>query len=207
MIHGRLRPIGRPGVPRESYSHYPEFKHARDKADDELMAILLQVEEQTGEPPAIGDQGAGEPMGSELGEMTAWLDLKRIAAWLEGGELPPGPRTEPDPAADGKLAPFLTGNAEPGRFPHLLRHAESSGYYVPLDFPCPFWLAEQQLSVGSAPRLAAELAGITAALKPRKNEFPDEWVLLRRLHERAEQAVRENVTLELGTTPFCGEPA
>lgn len=202
MIYGRLRTLGRASVPREAHERYPAFKAARDKADDELMALLLAIEEQTGSTPVMGEQGESDSLPTDLAETKIWLDLKRLAAWAEKGELPEGRRTTLDPADDPKLAPYLDGTQEPERFSHFLRHAEASGYYVPLAFPRPFWLPEQQLSVGSAQMLIAELDELGTRLRPRKSEFTDEWTLLGRLHELAERAVARNLTLELSTTPF-----
>lgn len=197
MIFGRLRRLGFSSLRREDYESFTKFREDRDRADGEILAILAEIQKQTGVGVQLPPQG--EPTGEAfaLGSPADVLDLMRIAAHLEGGALPEGPRTASDPSADPVLEPFLLRNKTASRFPHLLGHAESSGYYVPLDFPAPFWLVETSRSVGSAVALVRELTGIREALASRSGDFPPERAALAQLLELTERAARESLTAEI----------
>lgn len=198
MIYGRLRRLGFSSLNRDDFESFTRFREERDSADTELLAILAEIEEQTGQAPQFPPQGEVPAEAHALGSATHIIDLKRIAAYLESGALPDGPRTVSDPSDDPALAPYLLRNTQAQRFPHLLEHAESSGYFVPLPFARPFWLTETSRSVGSAVGLITELREILSRLNGRA-DFPGEIAALEKLLPLCEQAVALSLTVELLT--------
>ena len=198
MIYGRLRRLGFSSLSRGNFESFTRFREERDSADTELLAILAEIEKQTGNTPQYPPQGEVTGDAIALGTAADLLDLKRIAAHLESGARPEGPRTASDPSDDPVLAPYLLRNTQAQKFPHLLEHAESSGYFVPLPFERPFWLMETSRSVGSAVGLIAELKEIRADLEKR-TEFSRELDVLEKLLPLCEQAVSLALTVELLT--------
>lgn len=203
MIYGRLRRLGYKSLERGDFESFTRFREERDRADGEVLAILEEIGCQVGEAPHYPkqDETGGEPVA--LGEPAEILDLMRIAAHLEDGALPPEPRTTTDPSADPVLSPYLLRNKDPKRFTQLLGHAESSGYYVPLEFPKPFFLVDTSRSVGSSQGLLQELAKLNELLDPRASEFPRETEVLKRLLPLARESVRTLLAIEL--EPETGE--
>lgn len=201
MIYGRLRRLGYKSLDRDDFESFTRFREERDRADGEVLAILEEIGRQVGEAPQYPKQHetGGEPVA--LGKPAEILDLMRIAAHLEDGALPPEPRTTTDPSADPVLSPYLLRNKDPKRFTHLLGHAESSGYYVPLEFPRPFFLIDTSRSVGSSQGLLKELTQLGELLAPRVDEFPCETAVQRRLLALAKESVDKLIAIELEPEP------
>ncbi|MFO7172510.1 MAG: hypothetical protein DIU70_006035 [Bacillota bacterium] len=86
-------------------------------------------------------------------------------------------------AAGFTLADYHEGRVPPGYlYQHLINHDEADGYYLPLDFPQPFWLGDEEegdevLSVGSAVALRRELEALRPVLAER---FPREMAAAER---------------------------
>ncbi|MEW6775949.1 MAG: hypothetical protein AB1405_06630 [Bdellovibrionota bacterium] len=198
MIYGRLNILGYGSVDRAAFESFTKFKEARDAADALVLEVLDQVALQTGAPARLPPAAASPGNPRPLGELETWLDLKRLAAHAEGGSLPEGPRDFPDPSADPVLRPYLSGK-EASNYPHLLGHAESEGVFIPLPFPRPFWLAKEQVSVGSVPGLAAELERLERIVGAHKDVFPAEVELLEKLLALCREADRGRLSIELSS--------
>ncbi|MBT0959256.1 hypothetical protein IV417_17850 [Alphaproteobacteria bacterium KMM 3653] len=85
------------------------------------------------------------------------------------------------PMADAVMAEIWNlmeaGGGEAVPFAHLLLHSDSEGFYLPQDFDPPFFPVdpeggEREISVGSAARLAMEVAALGGLL-----EIPDEMTV------------------------------
>jgi|GEM_PF-2369489 len=69
------------------------------------------------------------------------------------------------------------------QFNHLINHADTDGYYLPVDFPQAFFLDE--ISIGSAVALLAELQALEPVLAER---FPADVALARATSDDDERA-------------------
>lgn len=102
--------------------------------------------------------------------------LRQVAGLLwRGLPIPRAPRITGEVADDGDAlsaavhAALTDGGACPP-FAHLMQHSDAQGWYVPQDFEAPVpplesgEFAADMWWIGSAPRLAAEVAELAAAL-------------------------------------------
>ncbi|MGE5673251.1 MAG: hypothetical protein ACM3XM_05140 [Mycobacterium leprae] len=95
---------------------------------------------------------------AEVGDTDELELLRQIAAAVQGHTV--------DDYYEGRVAPGFVYN-------HLINHANTDGYYLPVDFPQAFFIDE--VSVGSAVRLQAELAALEPALASR---YPNQVALV-----------------------------
>lgn len=95
----------------------------------------------------------GEGLEEEVGTIEDLHALREIAAAAHG--------KNPDDYLEGRVPAGF-------QFNHLINHDDSSGYYVPVDFPQAFALEE--ISIGSSVALLKELDALEGTLAA---QFPD----------------------------------
>lgn len=103
----------------------------------------------------------GEGLSEEVGTVEELAELREIAAALHGKT----------------VEEYQTGQVTAGfQFNHLINHAETDGYYVPVDFmqAFAFEFQDQDVSVGSAVALLAELDALEPVLAER---YPEQVAL------------------------------
>ncbi len=91
-----------------------------------------------------------EGLAEEVGTVEDLHELRRIAAALHG--------LTPQDYQEGNVAPGFPFN-------HLINHADTDGYYLPVEFPQAFFLEE--VSIGSAAALLQELEALHEPLAQR----------------------------------------
>lgn len=99
----------------------------------------------------------GEGLSEEVGTLEALQTLREIAAASQEKNI--------DDYQEGRV---------PAGFPynHLINHSDTSGYYVPVEFPQAFFLEET--SIGSSATLLQELDTLEPLLAA---QFPNEYAL------------------------------
>ncbi len=201
-VFARLTLLGYRGVDKAAYSDFNIFKKVRDAADELVLRILGEVEKQTRRVPQL-KQGEADTRNWELGDPDLIHELRRAALHLQAdGKLPDPPPGVMDPTGDVLLRDAYRSETMP-KMAHLVRHGESSGIYVPLFFPAPFWLEEPGVSVGSAQGLLLETETLSSAFTGGQADgsLPDAWSeaaqYLAALREAALAATETGLTLEL----------
>jgi hypothetical protein len=121
------------------------------------------VEQRIGQSEAWNDDG--DIVFSEQFQFEAIHAVRAYAAHTECSEEPFAMTDDfhTSPAVRRILA------GVPTDFPHLIRHEDNAGFYVPADFESPVKLMGQPPTIGSSVRLMIELA----ALRRRLGNFPD----------------------------------
>lgn len=197
-VYARLVQLGYQGVDAGIYPDRQIYKKIRDAADRLVIAMLAEVERQTRRRPEL-TQGRPDTRNWKLGDPELMHELRRAALHLEdSGRLPVPPPGVIDPTGDPLLRDAFR-EAGPGKLSHLIRHAESSGIYIPLMFPRAFWMEEPGLSVGSAPGLLLEtekLAGILANEEP-SSPWLEAADFLSGIREACKASVETGLTVEL----------
>ncbi len=147
---------------------------AEGNAED---ALVREVVGRGGCPADWPVRGEEDPeLIERVGPYASLHCLRRYACHLEANGRPPELPATPDDPDDPEVADVMARIADfygdwdagaeppptappPSRFIHLLWHSDADGYYVPADFPHPCFVTwqEQDVSIGSAPRLLAEL--------------------------------------------------
>lgn len=133
----------------------PEELTLMQLADKELAQVFSEVLDEVFAVKAdLTVPREEEGSSFDLGEEEHLQTLKDLAAEASGV-----------PIED-----YLEGRMPVGsRFMHLINHA-GSGYYLPVDFLQPFFLEEQNRSVGSTQALLADLEALRAAVEVRYPE-------------------------------------
>jgi hypothetical protein len=107
-------------------------------------------------------------LGERIGSYGALHHLRAYAAYLERHGRPPA---TPDLCGEEcrELIEVYARVRPTQAFPHLIEHSDVDGWYVPVDFERPAWVAgvgdtEPLWSVGSSQRLLAELDALNEHL-------------------------------------------
>lgn len=132
---------------------FPESPSSQDIASSLVPRIRTQV-------PIPDDFAFGlatSPCYTTLSSYIGFGEFRDYVAHLELR----GQRPESKEHSEG-MAKELAKNGGSRLFPHLLRHSDCSGWYVPVEFPLP--ILDNEHSIGSANRLLLELAVITETL-------------------------------------------
>lgn len=158
----------RPDEDREAYEE--EFENLQD-----VQAFLREE----GIEVDLVSQPGTEVWEGGIGQLEDLYLLKLLAAHLEQGHQPQSVLNSA--ALDGEevdelLASVLEGET-PTRFIHLINHQGEGGYYLPVEFAEPIWLAEEDdddgvdedtaVSFGSSVALRRELTELEQLFKER----------------------------------------
>lgn len=148
----------RPDEDREAYEE--EFENLQD--------VQSFLREEGIEVDLVGQPGT-EVWEGGIGRLEDLYLLKLLAAHLEQGHQPQSvlnSATLDGEEVDEVLANVLEG-VTPTRFAHLINHQGEGGYYLPVEFAEPIWLAEEDedevpdedtaVSFGSSVALLREL--------------------------------------------------
>ncbi len=197
-VFARLVLLGYRGVNPAGYSDYNVYKRVRDASDELVTRILAEVQRQTRRIPEL-KQGDPDTRHWKIGDPDLLHELRRCALHLEqDGRLPDSPPGIMDPTGDILLRDAYRSPALP-KCAHFIRHGESSGLYVPLFFPEPFWMEEPGISVGSAQALLMETENLAATLAGEMPSSPwsDSADSLEALRAAAQAAVKTGLSVEL----------
>ncbi|MFI6446759.1 hypothetical protein [Kitasatospora sp. NPDC050543] len=119
--------------------------------------------EVTGRPEAV-DRFAGRIAYSDLSLLRRVLVL---AAWGEPVTPAPEPGSRQDELDQSRIDDQTSMFSS-----HLLCHSDNAGYYIPVDFDDPLFLADRSVAgagmVGSSQQLLAELVGFAPAIGVRR---------------------------------------
>ena len=150
-----------------------------------LVAAGLPPHEEPREAPE--DDEPWEAQGYGYAGLHA---LRQVAGLVRrGAPIPRAPRITGEDTPDGEalgeaVHAALTGGGALPPFAHLMQHSDAAGWYVPQDFEAPVPpledgdFAEDMGWIGSAPRLAAEVAALAAALEIPQDMAPYDERLL-----------------------------
>jgi hypothetical protein len=148
------------------------------------------------------------------GGIDRFLDLyqlRRIAAYLEHGR-DPSPILKESGPIDSEIDPLLAAiwdGEETTRFPQLINHQPDGGYYLPVDFPEPIWLANDDAddiddeafddtvaSFGSSVALQRELVEIEQLFQQARIPLANPaYRCLKVLREAADQSVASDLPI------------
>ncbi|MFF5158284.1 hypothetical protein ACFY3N_18935 [Streptomyces sp. NPDC000348] len=133
------------------------------------FAAIGELLERTG----LGHWAEPEPAEAERSEFEVWghsglHTVRRLAVHLAAGGRLPEPLDEARHAVDDPLLREVyeaSPGDPPGPFDHLIHHADSEGYYVPVDFaPVVVDRKAPGGCLGSSVRLLAEIRRLAEAL-------------------------------------------
>ncbi len=173
------------GVAADELSTDPGSDPPAD-ARDRVAAIMRSLGEAAGVEVAWDD--AGEVELSELFDPFALHAVRSLAAHQEyparllffrrGFRLLDDPRDHPG------LRRIFDG--DPTEFPHLMRHSDNKGFFVPAAFDEPVECHEPEWwKIGSVPGVLDELARLTPHLEGADARLVEAHAGLRRVFERA----------------------
>ena len=135
--------------------------------------LQKQVTQRAGRLASFRDEG--EPVLCEMLGYDAWHALRAFAADQQypAAGFVFGPDSHRHPA----LARIWVGAKT--RYPHLIRHHDNCGFYLPCDFPEPIGLASESgakdILVGSSQGLLRELTMLAAPLGMRLDQGEPGW--------------------------------
>ncbi len=163
-----------------------EYSTATERLAEQTGAPFTR----TGQPKALYNTGEAQQLAKDV---RRWIELKTglSEAWSDDGDIVFSKQFQFDAIhavrayaahMESSEEPFtLTENFHsspavrrvwagvPTDFPHLIRHEDNAGFYVPANFESPLKLMGQPPIIGSSVQLMIELA----SLRRRLGDFPD----------------------------------